>query len=285
MFKWKINVFRTRDPEVLATAQVVFDVGGVYDPETCRFDHHQRECEARWNGSSKLSSAGMVWLQYGLQLVREEAGDLDEVGRMAVWEEVYQTFIKHIDDLDNGVGDLTQGTLADAAFSSVIADFNVIGEGTEDDHYKAYMYAMEMSRGTVSRRICHAAHAVRQRIAIRERLGSEKVLVLDEAIDPVIVSQSSPDALLVVMPQYGQWMVVCVPPSRADRFSQRLPFPEGWKGLRGPNLAAVLADGPAKDEAIADESGAQTFVHNFRFCGGMRSREAAIDLANQVLKG
>jgi hypothetical protein len=87
------------------------------------------------------------------------------------------------------------------------------------------------------------------------------------------------------MPQYGQWMVVCVPPSRADRFSQRLPFPEGWKGLRGPNLAAVLADGPAKDEAIADESGAQTFVHNFRFCGGMRSREAAIDLANQVLKG
>lgn len=35
------EVVRTRDPEVLKTADVVVDVGGQYDPATHRYDHHQ----------------------------------------------------------------------------------------------------------------------------------------------------------------------------------------------------------------------------------------------------
>lgn len=33
---------RTRDPERLAECDVVVDVGGEYDPERHRYDHHQR---------------------------------------------------------------------------------------------------------------------------------------------------------------------------------------------------------------------------------------------------
>ncbi len=35
-------VFRTRDPALLAVCDIVVDVGGVYDPATHRYDHHQR---------------------------------------------------------------------------------------------------------------------------------------------------------------------------------------------------------------------------------------------------
>ena len=35
-------VCRTRDPKVLEQCDVVVDVGGVYDPDTHRYDHHQR---------------------------------------------------------------------------------------------------------------------------------------------------------------------------------------------------------------------------------------------------
>ena len=101
-------------------------------------------------------------------------------------------------------------------------------------------------------------------------------------VSPAALRTALLDALLVIQPQYGQWMVVCVPP-KGDRFSQRLPFPESMKGLRGPALAAVLADGPAKAESEADTTGAQTMVHGFRFCGGMVTKEAALDLAQQVL--
>lgn len=36
------EVVRTRDPERLAECDVVVDVGGEYDPERHRYDHHQR---------------------------------------------------------------------------------------------------------------------------------------------------------------------------------------------------------------------------------------------------
>ncbi len=35
------TIVRTRDPAVLATCNIVVDVGGVYDPATHRYDHHQ----------------------------------------------------------------------------------------------------------------------------------------------------------------------------------------------------------------------------------------------------
>lgn len=36
------DIMRTRNPEKLATCDVVVDVGGVYDPTKHRYDHHQR---------------------------------------------------------------------------------------------------------------------------------------------------------------------------------------------------------------------------------------------------
>ena len=40
------RITRTRDPELLKDCDLVVDVGGVYDPSTHRYDHHQR-C-AKW---------------------------------------------------------------------------------------------------------------------------------------------------------------------------------------------------------------------------------------------
>ena len=40
---------------------MVIDVGGVYDPATCRYDHHQREFTEKFGDGfdvTKMSSAG-----------------------------------------------------------------------------------------------------------------------------------------------------------------------------------------------------------------------------------
>ena len=36
------RLIRTRDSELIAKADIVLDVGGEYDPDSDRFDHHQR---------------------------------------------------------------------------------------------------------------------------------------------------------------------------------------------------------------------------------------------------
>lgn len=47
----------------MATCDVVVDVGGVYDPATQRYDHHQRGFTEVFGGKfdTKLSSAGLVY--------------------------------------------------------------------------------------------------------------------------------------------------------------------------------------------------------------------------------
>lgn len=56
------NIVRSRDPAVLDDCDVVIDVGGTYEPERNRFDHHQRGfTEVFGHGyNTKLSSAGMA---------------------------------------------------------------------------------------------------------------------------------------------------------------------------------------------------------------------------------
>lgn len=54
------NILRSRDPAVLDDCDVVIDVGGTYEPERNRYDHHQRGfSEVFGHGyNTKLSSAG-----------------------------------------------------------------------------------------------------------------------------------------------------------------------------------------------------------------------------------
>jgi uncharacterized UPF0160 family protein len=54
---------RTRDATILATCDIVVDVGAVYDESTQRFDHHQRGFQEVFDHgfSTKLSSAGLIY--------------------------------------------------------------------------------------------------------------------------------------------------------------------------------------------------------------------------------
>ena len=36
------EIIRTRDPKILDECDIVVDVGGVFDPKTHRYDHHQK---------------------------------------------------------------------------------------------------------------------------------------------------------------------------------------------------------------------------------------------------
>lgn len=78
------SVLRTRDEEKLGKCDVLVDVGGVYDPENNRFDHHQREFNEKFpmkcsNGEepcTKMSSAGLVYKHFGRQILRERYGEM-----------------------------------------------------------------------------------------------------------------------------------------------------------------------------------------------------------------
>ncbi|NXH11215.1 MYG1 protein, partial [Bucco capensis] len=105
------EVVRTRDPQLLAQCEVVVDVGGEYDPERHRYDHHQRSfthCmqslrpDKPWR--TKLSSAGLVYCHFGSQILAELLQQPEDgpVVR-ALYDKLYENFVEEVDAQDNGI--------------------------------------------------------------------------------------------------------------------------------------------------------------------------------------
>lgn len=100
------EVIRTRDPSAIEECEIVCDVGGVYDPEKKRFDHHQLGFFKTFpNRKVPLSSCGLVYLHYGEEVIRQilKENNLDAGNHMKfIYEEMYNRFVQEIDAIDNG---------------------------------------------------------------------------------------------------------------------------------------------------------------------------------------
>lgn len=99
-------VDRSRDAERWRAADVVIDVGAVYDAEKMLFDHHQRGFEETFGHGfvTKLSSAGLVYKHFGEEIVRATLGEAaDERTVRKIYLKMYEEFIEGVDGNDNGV--------------------------------------------------------------------------------------------------------------------------------------------------------------------------------------
>ena len=117
------GLVRTRDPALLATCHTVVDVGGEYDAAARRFDHHQRSFTATFPGRpTKLSSAGLVYLHFGREMIARRLGrPVPEDGTAAADEHVellyrklYESFVEALDAHDNGIAAYDPARLAAA---------------------------------------------------------------------------------------------------------------------------------------------------------------------------
>lgn len=59
-----VHFVRSRDPAVIDSADLVFDVGSVYDADAHCNEHHTRERPLRTCGTP-YSSVGLIWRDYG----------------------------------------------------------------------------------------------------------------------------------------------------------------------------------------------------------------------------
>lgn len=104
------SLIRTRDPAVLATCDTVLDVGGEYDAERHRYDHHQRGFTTVFPGkNTKLSSAGLVYMHFGKDIIANRRGAAAE-GTASdfstvelIYNKIYESFVEAVDANDNGV--------------------------------------------------------------------------------------------------------------------------------------------------------------------------------------
>jgi len=102
---YPLEIIRTRNPEEIESADIVVDVGGIYDPKNNRFDHHQAGCKEFLSSEHNipLSSAGMVYKEMGRDFIKCFHQFDDNEDLEAVYHSFYLSFIQEIDAIDNGV--------------------------------------------------------------------------------------------------------------------------------------------------------------------------------------
>jgi len=259
------RVVRTRDEKLIATADWVVDVGGVYDHQTKRYDHHQPSAPVRENGLP-YAAFGLVWRHYGEAVC----------GSVAVAERLDTTLVQPVDAGDNGVSLYTLNELNLQPFEL----YQVVGSfapawGSGDDKDEAFTEAVAWARGLLTRLIArqNAIQKMEQLVANTYATASDKrVLVFDVPVSAVAVVPY-PEVMVVVCPdelaRNKNWKATVV---RADvsGFASRVSFPAAWAGLRGEELTAV--------SGIAEA----VFCHAGRFLFVAGSKAAALRAAAQA---
>uniref|UniRef100_UPI004038A0A1 MYG1 exonuclease isoform X2 n=1 Tax=Callospermophilus lateralis TaxID=76772 RepID=UPI004038A0A1 len=241
------EIVRTRDPEKLASCDIVVDVGGEYDPQRHRYDHHQRSftdtmsslCPGKpWK--TKLSSAGLIYLHFGHKLLAQLLGTseedsmvdtlYDKAGFRRAMDLVREEFLQRLDFYQHSW--LPARALVEEALAQ---RFQVDPSGK----------IVELAKGGCP--------------------WKEHLYHLESGLSPPVAIM-----FVIFTDQAGQWRVQCVP-KEPHSFQNRLPLPEPWRGLR--------------DEALDQVSGIPgcIFVHASGFIGGHHTREGALSMARATL--
>ena len=66
------EIIRSRKEAAVAGPEAILvDVGGIYDPQNCRYDHHQKEFSVCRENGIPLASAGLVWRDFYTRVFRQ----------------------------------------------------------------------------------------------------------------------------------------------------------------------------------------------------------------------
>lgn len=292
------EIVRTRDQKLLQQCDVVVDVGGVYNPENHRYDHHQRTFKETMNSLrpekkwvTKLSSAGLVYLHFGHEIIAkllalEQSDPLTNI----IYDKVYENFVEEVDAIDNGINptDEEPRYRISTNLSSRVGGCNPQWNETEVDEMACFKRAMDIVGAEFLDRVGYyktawlpARDIVLQAVNNRHKVDSSgEIICFDQGGAPWKdhlfniedeIKVSPPIKYVLYGDSNGAWRVQCVP-LKMGSFDNRLSLPEEWRGLR--------------DEELIAKAGIPgcIFVHASGFIGGNKTKEGALKMAQTALK-
>lgn len=295
------TIVRTRNPEVLATLDAVIDVGGVYDPETDRYDHHQREFDGVFGHgfTTKLSSAGLVYKHYGKEIVATLSGlAQDDPQCHDVYLAIYKNFMEAIDAIDNGINqydtDAPPRYVNNTHLSSRVGNLNPAwneGDPTDEELMSRFEAAMTMTGAEFVDTVKYYAKSwlparsfVLEDLKVRHEVDASGGILLLTRYCPwkshlydlekeLGITKPEDQVKYVVYKdnKENKWRVQAVSVSPSS-FESRKPLPQAWRGLRDEELSRVTGIPGC------------VFVHASGFIGGNDTLEGVLQMARAALQ-
>jgi uncharacterized UPF0160 family protein len=299
------KVVRSRDKEVLDKLDIVIDVGGVYDHDSLRYDHHQRGYDERFDEGkegtdgrcTKLSASGLVYRHYGRDVIKQYYPTLSNESLELAYTKLYDSMLEALDAIDTGVEIAPEGvellykdsTGLSSRVSRTNPRWNEVDESTDKppDADERFEVASKMCGDdflSVMTRIVESDIPARdfvERALLKrhETEASGEVISLESGGLPWkghlydLEKEHNVDPLIkfvLYTDQAGMWRIQAVT-VEGRGFENRLSLPEEWRGVRDEDLAK-LAGIPGC-----------TFCHAAGFVGGNKTYEGALEMARVAL--
>lgn len=260
----EFTLTRTRDMEIVKTADYLVDYGGIYDPSINRFDHHQEGGAGKRENGIPYASFGLVWKHYGDVLTSSSA----------VTSKIDKALVQSIDAGDNGVTFLEVkieglqpidlGFIKSIFYPTWKEDI----ENLDDIFLNLVTYAKFFLRRVI---VSVGDQIEAENLVIKNYNDSvdKRIVVLDNGRYPWDeVLNGFPEVLYVIYQNMtdNTWSAKAV---RLNPFGYELrkKFPESWAGKRDLEL-----------ENVTGVEGA-VFCHNNLFLAVNKTKEGAIKMA------
>ncbi|MEG2301963.1 MAG: MYG1 family protein [Niameybacter sp.] len=261
-----IEVVRTRKEEVLATCDVVADVG------EGRYDHHQMDKELREDGIP-YCAFGLLWRDFGKDYVTKFCPHLKEEEQETLSKKVADEFIIQIDAGDNGIA-LNNFESPVTTLSQIVSSYMPLQQETHTVD-EAFMEAVAFAEHYLSRLVMRFGEYYKSVYYMEEALQSQPIqethlLLLTESVKwKDLLLEQDPEGhvwFVVFQDIAGSYRVQTVPKEK-DSFEARVDLPVAWGALR--------------DEALSELTGIEDciFCHPNLFICGNETEEGALKMA------
>ncbi|OGI61299.1 hypothetical protein A2645_00645 [Candidatus Nomurabacteria bacterium RIFCSPHIGHO2_01_FULL_39_9] len=264
LFNNKVRIIRTRDPEIIEKGDFVFDVGGVYDPELNRFDHHQTGGAGGRENGIPYASFGLVWKKFGIEICgsKETALYID------------RELAEPIDAIDNGV-EISKPFFSDVypfTVTDVLDAFLPLPGDYSQSIDEIFLDVMNLAKRILIKEI--EKEKKRQEIfpkvkEVYEVAPDKRIIVFDKKLPAGLLSRF-PEPLFAIVPREKDWLLLTIR-DNPKTFANRKDLPKEWAGLMNEKMAEV--------SGVIDA----TFCHNNLFLAAAKSKEGAIKLAELAL--
>lgn len=259
------DVVRTRDEKVIEAADIVVDVGQIYDPAKMRFDHHQLGGAGKRDNGIPYASFGLVWKEFGVELM----GGVEEA---RIFEE---RLVMPIDAIDNGV-EIFKLNFENVSPYPIWEYLNGFQEGHEklEELDADFMSALLVANDLLQKEIKQSrkrAGDFKKVMEIYENSARKDLIIIDDMNISWKRALVPSEAKMIIFPRPdGKWNARAIP-TGVESFELKKPFPASWAGLNTDKLIRVSG----VDDAF--------FCHKDLFLCVAQSREGAVKLADIAL--
>ena len=264
-----LKIVRSRDENVYKNADIIVDVGHIYDPDKLIFDHHQRSFTLKRESGIPYASFGLVWKQYGESLC----------GSSKTSEYIDSVIVQAIDADDNGI-DIYETKIEGVGFhtlSDIIESFVPRHVDDDDKVQIGFDRALNFAASYMKRQIKLAKElfevaipTIRKAIKVAE---DPRVLIFDEFDKTWLnfIARESEEALFVIFPTHRKTWAIRSVPQKGQKFEYSKLLPAEWGGRQ-------------KDFADISDVQDALYCHNGCFLAEANSLEGADKLAGIALQ-